>query len=107
MRLKAPALIGSIALAICLTCPVADLFDHWDHALQTGHDSEYPLVIVALCVGAAFELGRLMIRLSPDRSRSMVGPAATSGLRLAGFSSCRVTLAPALASASPPFSLRI
>ena len=100
-------MIGSIALAICLICPLTDLFDQWDHTLQTGHDSEYPMVIVALCVGAAFELGHLIARLSPDLSRSRVSSDVPSGLRSLGFAVFPITSASALAWASPPFSLRI
>ena len=48
-----------IALIICIVCPVLELFDHWDHTLQTGNDTEYTLVVLALCVGLAFSLARL------------------------------------------------
>lgn len=100
-------MIGSIALAICLVCPLADLFDHWDNALQTGHDSEYPMMIVALCVGAALELGRFLIKFSPDRSGSRLRAAAPSCLQSLFFGARPLAFATALASAGPPFSLRI
>jgi hypothetical protein len=47
-----------------VVCPIVDLFDQWDHAFLTGNDSEYPLVVLALCVGLAFMLARLAIRIS-------------------------------------------
>lgn len=105
MKTRASFITGGIALAICLVCPLVDLFDQWDHALQSGNDTEYPLVILALCVGAAFVLGRLLITLSPNFSLSSVRYALPSALNSLPFL-IRPT-ASALASASPPFSLRI
>ncbi|MGH9681659.1 MAG: hypothetical protein ACRD4Y_17065, partial [Candidatus Acidiferrales bacterium] len=64
MRTRASLITGAIALAICFVCPLLDLFDPWDQAFQTGHDAEYPLVVLALCIGAAFILARLVITLS-------------------------------------------
>jgi|SRR5215469_16379501 len=64
MRAKASWIAGFVALAICVVCPIVDLFDKWDHALLTGNDSEYPLVMLALCVGLAFALARFAIRFS-------------------------------------------
>ncbi|MFI5176548.1 MAG: hypothetical protein ACHQKY_16935 [Terriglobia bacterium] len=47
---------ATIALIICFACPVIEMFDHWDHTLQTGNDTEYTLVVLALCVGLAFSM---------------------------------------------------
>ena len=105
MRTRVSFITGAIALAICVVCPLVDLFDRWDHALQTGNDTEYPLVILALCVGAAFVLGRLIVTLSPNLPTSSVRYAIQSALNSIPF-----FIAPAalpLASASPPLSLRI
>jgi hypothetical protein len=98
-------MIGVVALAICLVCPFVDMFDQWDHVLQNGNDSEYPLVILALCVGMAFALGRLIIRLSPIMPVSSMRyflPSASNSLSFMLLPSAMV-----LASASPPLSLRI
>ena len=92
-------------MAICLLCPLVDLFDQWDHALQTGNDTEYPLVILALCVGAAFVLGRLLVTLSPNFSLS--GVRYTLQSALSSLPDLNRPTALALASASPPLSLRI
>jgi hypothetical protein len=94
-----------IALAICLVCPLVDLFDQWDHALQTGNDSEYPLVILALCVGLVLALGRLIPALSMNLQASNIGSVLPSALNSMPFSFRSTALA--LASASPPLSLRI
>jgi hypothetical protein len=98
-------MIGGVALAICLVCPLVDLFDQWDHALQTGNDTEYPLVILALCVGVAFALGRLIVTLSPSFPASSISYALQSALNSFPFFIRPTALA--LASASPPLSLRI
>jgi hypothetical protein len=45
-----------VVLAICLFCQVAEIFDQWDHTLQTGDDTEYTFVVLALCAGVAYSL---------------------------------------------------
>jgi hypothetical protein len=30
--------------------------DNWDHTVQTGNDTEYPLVVLASCAGVAYSL---------------------------------------------------
>ena len=105
MRTRASLIAGAIALAICLVCPLVEMFDQWDHTLQTGNDTEYLLVLLALCVGAVFVLGRLMLILFLDFPASSISYALESALNLLPF----LTPPPALAlvSASPPLSLRI
>ena len=105
MRSRASLITGVIALAICLACPFVDAFDQWDHALQTGNDSEYPLVILALCVGMAFALGELIVTLSPNFLTSSIRYTLQSALNTLSFFVRPTTLV--FASASPPFSLRI
>jgi len=96
---------GAIALAICLVCPLVDMFDQWDHALQTGHDTEYPLIIVALCVGIALVLGRLIITLSPNILISITRHAIQISLNSPLLLAVPTALAPS--PESPPLSLRI
>jgi hypothetical protein len=105
MRSRVSIITGAVALAICIVCPLVDLFDQWDNVLQTGNDTEYPLVILALCVGAAFVLGRLIVTLSPSLATSSVSYAIQSALNSIPFFIAPTSLA--LASASPPLSLRI
>ena len=57
-----------IALVICFVCPVVEMFDDWDHTLQTGNDAEYTLVFLALCVGMVCALARLIVIVSPNCS---------------------------------------
>src|SRR5258708_17239110 len=99
MRTRASLIAGAMALAICLVCPLVDAFDQWDHVLQTGHDTEYPLVVLALCVGAAFVLARLIVRLSPNLLVSSVRYALQSCLN--SFLSLITPATLALASISP------
>lgn len=105
MRARVSLITGAIALAICLLCPLVDMFDQWDSALQTGHDTEYPLVILALCVGAAFVLGRLMVTLPLNFSVSSVRYPIVSALNSLHDLIRSTELAPAFGS--PPLSLRI
>jgi hypothetical protein len=56
MRLRASSFLAASLLAVCLLCQVAEIFDRWDHTLQTGDDTEYTFVVLALCAGAAVSL---------------------------------------------------
>ena len=105
MRSRVSLLIGAVSLAICVVCPLVDLFDQWDHAMQTGHDTEYPLMILALCIGAAFVLGRLILTLTVNLSMSSVRYAILSAVNSLLVFSHPTKFAPALGS--PPLSLRI
>jgi len=49
-------------LVVCLVCPLVELFDHWDHTLQTGNDTEYTLVILALCMGVAYSFAHFIFK---------------------------------------------
>lgn len=98
-------MIGAIVLAICLICPLVDAFDQWDHALQTGSDSEYPLMIVALCVAVAFSLARLVAVFCSSVRSSGVRPAIPSAAALPTLLIALASLAPS--PGSPPLNLRI
>lgn len=60
MKPRASFSMVILVLVVCLGCPLVEMFDQWDHTLQTGNDSEYALVILALCVGVSFLLKRLI-----------------------------------------------
>jgi multisubunit Na+/H+ antiporter MnhB subunit len=59
-----------LVLLICLWGHVAELFDTWDHTLQTGSDIEYSSVIVALAVGAIVVVAAHALSLFRERSIS-------------------------------------
>jgi len=105
MRARASLITGAMALAICVLCPLVDLFDQWDHAFQTGHDTEYPLVVLALCVGASFALARLILTLSRKPLVTSIRFALQSALNTSRGVMLPATVVPA--PESPPLSLRI
>ena len=98
-------MIGVVALAICVLCPLIDLCDQWDHVLQTGQDTEYPLMILALCVGALFILVRLIAVLSANPLVSGIAGNQHSVLNAPSFRTAFAALA--APPGSPPLSLRI
>lgn len=60
-----------LVLATCLVCPLVEMFDHWDHTLQTGNDTEYALVILGLCVGVAYTFARIVFTVSLRKSAAV------------------------------------
>lgn len=38
------------------------MFDSWDDTIQSGNDTEYALVILALCVGVGYSLARFTFK---------------------------------------------
>jgi hypothetical protein len=69
-----------IVLFTCVVCPVLETFDHWDHTLQTGNDTEYTLVLLSLCVGAVYALARLIVRLGSGLS-SIIAELCSPSIR--------------------------
>ena len=67
MRSPASRPATTLALLVCLICPLVETVDNWDHTIQTGSDTEYTLVVLALCVGAAYSFARLVFNSSPRR----------------------------------------
>ena len=51
----------AVILAVCLGGPVVEMFDRWDHTFQDGNDTEANVVVVALCVGAALSVARILV----------------------------------------------
>src|SRR5207302_189474 len=48
MRSRASQIAVTLVLLTCLICPLVETFDNWDHTIQTGNDTEYALVVLAL-----------------------------------------------------------
>src|SRR6266481_3094815 len=65
MRPRFPGIVVTLVLAICLVSPLVEVFDNWDHTIQTGNDTEYALVALALCVGVAYSFARFIFRSAP------------------------------------------
>jgi hypothetical protein len=105
MRSRASQIIVALILLTCLVCPFVEMFDYWDHTPQTGNDIEYALVVLALCVGVAYTLARLIVTLSPGLSSIKVGPNSP---RLQGsLLSLIYLIALDSAISSPPLNLRL
>jgi hypothetical protein len=67
MRSRTSFIIATLVLATCLVCHLTEMFDQWDHTLQTGVDTEYTFVLLALCVGIACSLKWFIPRITlPD-----------------------------------------
>jgi len=82
MRARMSYVVVTVLL-ICLVCPVMQMFDRWDHEVQTGQDTESALVVVALCL--KLYLGSPSVRKKTDcsplsSSRQILIGAATSVL---------------------------
>lgn len=60
----------TLVLLACLVCPLVEMFDHWDHTVQTGNDTEYTFVLLALCVGIAYSFARFILHFSSRLSAS-------------------------------------
>jgi len=97
--------VATLTLLASFLCPVLQMFDHWDHELQTGQDTESTLILVTLCAGAVCALAKLIITFAPGLSAKRFIPdllcmqlPASFAVRLTGL---------AVLSESPPLSLRI
>src|SRR5215469_14175778 len=75
MRSRSSRFVVTAALLICFVCPLAETFDNWDHTIQTGNDTEYTLVVLALSVGAAYSFVRFAFKchLSGAAVKSVAG----------------------------------
>lgn len=105
MRSRTSSAAAMVVLAICLLCHVAEVFDQWDHTLQTGDDTEYTFVVIALCAGIAYSLKWFVppVALREIRSGIPSGLCPSPVLRAEAFRPFAV-----LIPASPPSSpLRI
>jgi hypothetical protein len=62
MRARTSRITAMVVLLTCLICPILETFDSWDDTVQTGNDTEYTLVILALCVGIAYSFARFIFK---------------------------------------------
>ena len=104
MRAKIVRAVATLTLLTCFVCPVLQMFDHWDHELQTGQDTEYTLVVVALCVGTVLALAKLIATFFPGSAATRFIPECRSYRRSNFDTLCFAGFDPP--SESPPLSLR-
>jgi hypothetical protein len=95
-----------VVLLTCLICPILETFDSWDDTVQTGNDTEYTLVILALCVGVAFSFARFTFKsgLLGLLAKSVFASCAQKSFLSAP---CSFTLLLFDATSPPPLPLRI
>ena len=95
----------AIILLTCLVCPMLEMFDQWDHTMQTGNDTEYTFVALALCVGVAYSFARFVFKYSLHGFLAVVFTADIQKSSLSTF--CRFTSLRFDEISPPPLSLRI
>ena len=105
MRCRASRITVTLVLLTCFICPLLETFDTWDHTVQTGNDSEYALVVLALCVGVAYSFARFIFK------SALLGFLATtvfsSYVQKSLFPTVCTFTAPLSDVTSPPLPLRI
>jgi hypothetical protein len=96
----------AIVLLTCLVCPLVEMFDHWDHSLQTGNDTEYASVLLALCVGVAYSFACFIFKsaLLDFVAKSVFASCAQKTFFSAPYSFPLLTFD---ATSPPPLPLRI
>ena len=106
MRSRWSRSAAALVLAICLVCPLVEMFDRWDHTIQTGQDTEYAFVVLALCVGAANSFARLVVNCPLARCIAKI--VFTSSVQMS-FRSAQFGFTSLLFNAisPPPLELRI
>ncbi len=106
IRSRTSRITAALILLTCATCPLVEIFDHWDHTIQTGNDTEYALVVLTLCVGVTFSFSRFIpkSRLARIITRIVFTPFVECSLRSAQFS---FTSLLSNALSLPPLELRI
>lgn len=105
MRSRASSTAAMLVLAICLVCHVAEIFDQWDHTIQTGDDTEYTFVVLALCAGIAYSLKWFVPPIALRETRSKM-PSCLGSLSLLRAETLR-SFAVLIPASPPPSPLRI
>ena len=62
----------ALVLLVCFACPLIEMFDQWDHTAQTGSDTEYTFVVLALCIGVAYTLAKVRSQTASAHGRIRV-----------------------------------
>jgi hypothetical protein len=62
VRVRLQRIFAAMLLTVCIGAPALEMFDHWDHTLEDGNDTESNLVVAVLCVGVGFIVAAAVIR---------------------------------------------
>ncbi len=101
-----PRAVVTLVLAISLVCPLVEMFDHWDHTIQTGNDTEFALIVLALCVGVAYSFARFIVKCPLARCIARI--VSTSSVQMSFPSTPRSFTSLLFNTISPPaLALRI
>ena len=100
MRSRGRQIVAAFVLLICLVCPLVEMFDTWDDTVQTGGDTEYAFVLLALCVGVAYSLDRLVFK--PYHGDFFTGQHFALSIHCAPFSTPYFANLPLFEELSPP-----
>jgi hypothetical protein len=92
-------LAAVLIMVVCLGSCVSEIFDQWDHTMQTGHDTESTLVMLASLAGAVLVMARAVASAAPRICPLFPMPCVCGE---AGGISQVIASGP-----SPPLSLRI
>lgn len=97
---------AGIVLLVCLICPLVEFFDHWDDTMQTGNDTEYVMVVLALCIGATYTFARFIPKCTilGFVVRSAFAPVNQN---LFLWTPCEFLSLPLDKASPPPLALRI
>ena len=106
MGSRVSRIMVTVVLLTCLICPLVEMFDNWDHTIQTGNDTEYGLVVLALCVGVAYSFARFIFKsaLLGFVAKSLFASCAQKSFFSAPSSFTSLLFD---ATSSPPLPLRI
>jgi hypothetical protein len=106
MASRFPHAVVTLVLAISLVCPLVEMFDHWDHTIQTGNDTESALAVLALCVGVTYSFARFIVKY--PLARWIVKIVSTSSVQISFLSTLRSFISLIFNMISPPaLALRI
>jgi len=105
MKSRASYIIVTLVLAVCIVCPVTEMFDQWDHPLQTGNDIDYPFMILAVSVGVAYLFARSIPKIFQHNSLSEV-VFASFARQLCGIPTDLPSTFP-IAASPPSLALRV
>lgn len=101
MRSRASRITVTLVLLICVIFPLLETLDTWDHTADTGNDTEYTLVVLALCVGVSYSFARYIFK-STLLSFVTNGVSASCAQRVLFSAPCRLTLLMLFDPVSPP-----
>jgi len=94
----------ALIVAVSLGGPIVEMFDRWDQTLHDGNDTEASVVIVALCVGVALSVARVVAARIRVMALSRSDRLVVTSTAHRSISTASATPTPTI---SPPLPLRV